>query len=58
MRLKEDLLATQHDADNNASAAMILSDLVHRGYLLRNEDGTVHPANGPNVIGNANTLMQ
>lgn len=37
---------------------MILTDLVQRGYLVRNEDGSVNPVNGPNVIGNANEIMQ
>ena len=43
---------------SHQNATMILSDLIERGILQKNPDGTVDPVNGPNIIGNSDDIFR
>ena len=53
-QLEEQLSQAKESASNNKSAADILTDLLEKGQVKLEDDGTVTVVQGPNVIGNAN----
>jgi len=51
-KLELQLSQAQEMVVRNENAANILSDLMEKGDLVQQPDGSVNVANGPNEIGN------
>ena len=51
-QLEAQLSAANDSATNNKNAADILTDLITKGEVRQEEDGSITVLHGPNVIGN------
>ena len=56
--LKIQLAVVEEEMNSNKNAALILEDLIDKGILRKNPDGTVDPVDGPNVIGNSEDVIR
>ena len=56
--LKIQLAVVEEEMNSNKNAALILEDLIEKGILRKNPDGTVDPVDGPNVIGNSEDVIR
>ena len=51
-QLVQQLSQAEENATNNKNAADILNDLIHKGEVKLEEDGSITVIHGPNIIGN------
>lgn len=56
--LEEQLSKAEENALNNKNAAEILTDLIEKGKVVQQTDGSFNVPNGPNEIGNEHELFQ
>ena len=51
-QLEQQLSQAEENATNNKNAADILTDLLNKGEVKQEEDGSITGIHGPNIIGN------
>ena len=51
-KLSQSLASAEEEAKSNSAATAILRELIEKGVIRQEADGTVVPLNGPNIIGN------
>ena len=57
-KLEEQLSKAEENALNNKNAAEILTDLIEKGKVIQQNDGSFNVPNTPNEIGNDHELFQ
>ena len=55
-QLEEQLSQAEKNATNNKAAADILNDMLQKGEVKQEDDGSVTVMRGPNYIGNADDI--